>query len=76
MACGIPVTNISLLEVKTLVKLLLVMPAINDTPERFSALCRLKNYLRTTMSQQRLNHVMLLHVHKEKVDSLSRWTRR
>ncbi len=36
----------------------------------FSALHRLQNYLRSTMPQQRFNHVMLLHVHKEKVDTL------
>ena len=30
----------------------------------------LKTYLRSTMSQPRLNHVMLLHIHKERTDSL------
>ena len=28
-------------------------------------------YLRATMSQQRLNHLMLLHVHETQTDSLS-----
>ena len=58
-------------EVLTLVKLVLVMPATNATSERtFSALRRVKSYLRTTMTQGRLNHLMLLHVHKDKTDQL------
>ena len=58
-------------EVDTLMKLILVMPATNATSERMlSALRRVKTYLRTTMSQNRLNHLMLLHVHKEMTDSL------
>lgn len=58
-------------EVVTLVKLLLVMPATNATSERsFSALRRVKTYLRTTMTQCRLNSLMVLHVHKERTDSL------
>ena len=53
-------------------KLILVMPATNATSERsFSALRRLKTWLRTTTSQARLNWCMLLHVHKERTDSLS-----
>ena len=46
------------------------MPVTNATSERsFSLLCRLKNYLRT-MGQERLNHLMLLYVHKERTDKL------
>ena len=52
-------------------KLLLVMPATNATSERsFSALRRVKTYLRTTMTQQCLNHLMVTHVHKTSTDSL------
>ena len=51
-------------------KLLLVMPATNASYEHSSALRRIKTYLRTTMTQQRLNHLMLLHVNKEKTDAL------
>ena len=52
-------------------QLLLVMPATNATSERsFSALRRVKTYLRTTMTQQRLNHLMVLHVHKTSTDGL------
>ena len=51
--------------VLTAVKLLLVMPATNATSEHsFSALRCVKTYLRTTMTQQRLNNLMVLHVHK------------
>ena len=59
-------------EVCVLLKLILVMPSTNAVSERsFSALRRIKNYLRSTMSQERLNHLLLLHVHKERTDSLN-----
>jgi hypothetical protein len=59
-------------EVVKLTKLVVVMPATNATSERsFSALRRLKSYLRSTMSQSRLNHLMFIHVNHDKVDSLS-----
>jgi len=58
--------------VTTLIKLILVMPATNATSERsFSAMRRLKNYLRMTMTQERLNNLMLMHVHKTKTDNLN-----
>jgi len=58
-------------EVVTLAKLILVMPATNATSERtFSALRRVKTYLRSTMTQNRLNSLMILHVHKERTDAL------
>ena len=48
------------------------MPATNAVSERsFSSLRRVKNYLRATMSQTRLNSLMVLHVHKSLTDSLS-----
>ena len=40
------------------------------TERTFSTLRRLKNYLRSTMSQKRLNHVVVLHTHKERIDEL------
>ena len=47
------------------------MPATNAVSERsFSAMRRLYTYLRTNMSQNRLNNMMVLHVHKEKTDAL------
>ena len=54
------------------VQLILVMPATNATSERsFSALRRVKGYLRSTMGQQRLNNLMVLHVHRDCTDSLN-----
>ena len=59
-----------LFEICVIVKLILVMPATNAISERsFSALRRVKTYLRSTMKQTRLYHLMILHVHKEKTDS-------
>ena len=54
-------------QVCVILKLILIMPATNATSERsFSALRCLKTYLRNTMTQQQLNNVMMLHVHKER----------
>ena len=55
-----------------LVVLILVAPATNATSERsFSALQRVKTYLRTTMTQPCLNHLMFLHIYKEDCDKLN-----
>ena len=57
-------------EVVKLVKLILVAAATNAVSERsFSALRRLKNWLRATMAQDRLNWCMLLLILCEKTDS-------
>ena len=59
-------------EVVKLLNIILVNPTTNAISERsFSALRRLKTYLRSTMGQPRLNAVILLHIHKEKTDQLS-----
>ena len=51
---------------------LIVIPATNAISERsFSALRRVKTYLRSTMKQTHSNHLMILHVHKEKTGSLN-----
>jgi len=53
-------------EVNKLVRLLLTIPASSSTAERsFSALRRLKSYTRSTMSAARLNHLAILHIHKD-----------
>ena len=58
-------------EVFTLLRVILTIPVTTATAEQtFSCLCQLKTYLRSTMSQTRLNHCMLLHVHKERTDKL------
>lgn len=58
-------------EVVLLMKLILVLPATNATSERsFSAMRRVKSHLRSTMGQERLNNLMVLHVHKEYTDNI------
>ena len=58
-------------EVHKLVLLYLTVPVITATAERsFSGLKRIKMYLRNLMSQQRLNHCILLHIHCNKTDNL------
>ena len=58
-------------EVVKLIKLLLLAPATNAESERiFSGLKRVKTYLRSTMGSGRLNHLMFLHIHKEKCDEI------
>ena len=57
-------------QVEKLLQLVFTMPSTNVTSERsFSALRRLKSYLRTTMSQEWLNYLMLLYVHKDRMDA-------
>ena len=44
----------------------------SSTTERtFSTLRRLKNYLQCTMTQEQLNHVILLHTHKDCTDNIN-----
>jgi len=58
-------------EILTLLQLYYVLPASSATAKRsFSSLRRLKTYLRTTMTQTRLNNLMILHVHKDMSDAL------
>ena len=59
-------------QIAIILKLILVMPATNAVSERsFSALRRVKTYLRATMTQKRLNNLMVLHVHSDCTDELS-----
>ena len=58
-------------QVHTLLQLFLTLPVTTATSQRtFSALRRLKTYLRTTMSQDRLNHLLLLCCHKARIDAI------
>ena len=51
--------------IRTVLLILYTMPASTATTERsFSALRRLKTYLRTTMLQDRLTSLAVLHVHR------------
>ncbi len=59
-------------QVLVLLKLLLVCPVSSCECERsFSALRRLKTWLRTTMTQRRLNHISICHVHQEQLDNVN-----
>ena len=63
--------HLLLSQVFKLAQYCLVMPASNATSERaFSAMRRIKTYLRNTMSENRLNHAMCLSVHREMLDAL------
>ena len=57
-------------DVLYLAKLLLLAPASNASSERiFSKLRLVKNYLRSTMNQDRLESLMALSVHKKELDN-------
>ena len=59
-------------EVAKLYKFILLAPATNAVSERScSALRQTKTWLRTTMSQERLNHCLILHVHKGLTDDIN-----
>ena len=52
-------------------KLFLTIPVTTASSERtFSVTRRLKNFLRSSMTQERLNHVLLLHCHKLRTDKI------
>ncbi|CAF1563499.1 unnamed protein product, partial [Didymodactylos carnosus] len=58
-------------EFSTLIRLYLTIPVTTATAERsFSVMNRIKTYLRSSMTQQRLNHVIIPHIHTEKLDKL------
>ena len=59
-------------QVIVLAKILLVMPANNAVSEQLlSAMRWVKTYLRSTTADFRINHLMILHVHKDRRDSLN-----
>lgn len=67
-----PITKKLLSEVTKLVQIYLTIPVTTATPERsFSSLRRIKTYLRSTMTQARLNHCMTCFVHKERTDQVN-----
>ncbi|KAL2101376.1 hypothetical protein ACEWY4_003137 [Coilia grayii] len=60
-------------QVETIVRLLIVVPASSAEAERsFSGLRRLKTWLRSTMTQKRLNGMAVCHIHQERLDNLKR----
>ena len=67
--CKFPKTMLS--EVDKVLRLNLTLPLTSASAERcFSGLRRLKSYLRSTMTQKRLNQLMLLYAHNDRVDEL------
>ena len=55
-----------------LIRLLLLCPASSAEAERsFSSLRRLKTWLRTTMTQKRLNSVAVCHIHNDLMDNIN-----
>ena len=48
------------------------MPATNSVSETSaSVLQRIKTYLRSTITQSGLNHIMVIHIHKELTDFIN-----
>ena len=69
---SLPPAQLSLLsQVSLLVKLIALMPATNAVSERSaSALRHVKTYLRSSMTQVRLNNIMVVHIHKSLTDTI------
>ena len=68
---GVPLSKTMLSEIDSLLRIYFTIPITTATAERlFSVLRRIKTYLRSTMSESRLNNIMLLHCHKDITDSL------
>ena len=67
-----PAKKLFFSEICLVAKLVLVMPATNAVSKRcFSAMRRLKTYLRSSMGQSRLNHIMIRSIYKEEVDNIN-----
>ncbi len=68
---AIPACKSMLNEVSKLLNIFLTIPVTTATAERtFSTLRRLKSYLRSTLTQKKLNNFMLLHSHKDITDKI------
>ena len=58
-------------EIIKLVKVILVLPATNAVGKRsFSSLKRIKTYLPSATANNRLNHLLVLHIHQLLTDRL------
>ena len=65
------IKRILVAKVIQLVKLILIMLATNAVSERsFSSFKRIKAYLLSTITNNRLNHLLILHIHKLLTDRL------
>jgi hypothetical protein len=60
-------TNVDLYpSIHRILAILLTMPVSSATSERsFSAMRRIKSYLRSTMGDERLSNLSLMHVHRQ-----------
>ncbi|CAM4725041.1 unnamed protein product [Leuciscus chuanchicus] len=66
-----PQTRSMLSEVEKLIKLCMCLPISVAASERsFSALRRLKTWLRNTMSQERLTHLAIMNAHSDLLDEI------
>ena len=66
-----PVYKRSFSEVHILLLIYLTIPVTTATAERtFSVLKRIKTYLRSTMTQRKLNQSLILHIYKSRTDEL------
>ena len=69
---ALPLSRDMLSEVDGLLRLYFTIPVTTATAERsFSVLRRIKTYLRSTMTECRLNNVLLLHCHKDMTDNIN-----
>jgi Domain of unknown function (DUF4371)/hAT family C-terminal dimerisation region len=67
----VPEVRMLFSQVEVLLRILLVIPVTSCEAERsFSSLRRLKTWLRSTMTQERLNNVAVCNVHHEFLDGL------
>ena len=58
-------------DVIKLLQIVLTIPVTLATVEHmFSSMRRLKNYLRSSMTQKLFNNLMFLHVHEDKTDEI------
>ena len=68
---GSSLANACFQQVLIVIKLYQLLPVTSASAERsFSALRRLKTYLRSTMGQGRLNHCAVVHTHQDIADGL------
>ena len=59
-------------EVHRLLTIYLTVPMTTATEEwTFSSLQRLKNFIKSTMTQKRLNNVVQMHTDKERIDKVN-----
>ena len=71
MMVAVPMAKNMLPEIDKLLRIYLTIPITTCTAERcFSMLRCVKTYLRSTMTEERLNNILLLHTHKEETDAL------